>query len=444
MRTALKDSYVDENSFLLRKLESDTQKNRKTSLLNYKSSKNNKLFHENRLRHESDSVIELKPVLISSIDDFRLLREQWNELYESCQRSTLFSSWEWMFSWWEIFRTQGQRQLFIICFYYFDKLVGIAPFQIEKTFPQYIIQGKTLSFIGLGELRDDRIVSQYLDLVVAPGFETDVVKAVSEYLTAHKKDWSFADFEYLLKDALILQCFDTEQAAITRQKTEYGVRFSISNISDFEAYTQKMSRRWRKTYAKKNRLLERDGEVSIESMSSLDDIDPVLEQLAEMHCSRWRKKVDHCVFDSKKFMAFHRKVIERLLPLNKTSIKTLTLNGEPLASYYIFSDKGQVHYYQSGFYAKFANRYSPLFLLVCKEIGAAVEKNRTFDFMYTDSPDSYKRTQYAADYESMYRLRWSTQAFRIFVFRCAKALQLKILNYYCGVKTVVKNIWNNN
>lgn len=385
-----------------------------------------------------DSSVGLTTKLICKLEDFRLLESQWNELYEKCERTSIFSSWDWMFTWWEVYKDQFQRQLYILCIYQCDKLIGIAPFQIEKVYPQSLVQGKTLQFIGSGDAINDRILTQYQDFIALPSFESEIVKYVSNYLIEHKKDWDFADFEYLLEDSLILQCFTNHESKVARQKIDCGVRFTISGMGNFDSYINKMGGRWRKMFAKKNRLLSRDGEVTIEETNTLESIKPAFGQLTEMHCSRWKDRVDHCVFDSSKFCEFHKKVIRRLLPQKKSAIKTLKLNGKALATYYIFMDKGQVHYYQSGFYSKYANKYSPLFILVCKEIGRAIKNKQVFDFMYTDSTNSYKRNQYAADAEKMYRLRWASRPSRLFVFRCAKAVQIKLLDLYCHFKKIIK------
>ena len=398
---------------------------------------------------DSSEEVEKGQVLASSVgfttklickpEDFRSLESQWNELYTKCVRSSIFSSWDWMFTWWEVYKDQFQRQLYILCIYQYNELIGIAPFQIEKVYPQSLIQGKTLRFIGSGDAIDDRILTQYQDFIALPSFESEIVEYVSNYLIQHKKDWDFADFEYLLENSLVLQCFTNHKSnKVARQKIDYGVRFTISGMDDFDSYINKMGGRWKKMFAKKNRLLSRDGEVTIEETDTLESIKPAFDQLTEMHCSRWKDRVDHCVFDSSRFCEFHKKVIRRLLPQKKSAIKTLKLNGKALATYYIFMDKGQVHYYQSGFYSKYANKYSPLFILVCKEIGRAIKNKQVFDFMYTDSTNSYKRNQYAADAEKMYRLRWASRPLRLFVFRCAKAVQIKLLDLYCHFKKIIK------
>ena len=184
-----------------------------------------------------------------------------------------------------------------------------------------------------------------------------------------------------------------------------------------------MGNRWRKMYDKKRRILERDGSVKVLSTMVEQSPEKGLSLLAEMHCERIRNKIGYCAFDSEKFSAFHTKIIKTLSPKNKAVIKTLYLNDEALATYYVFTDKGQWHYYQSGFHSSYGNRYSPLFLLICQEIGSVVTQGMYFDFMYEPAVESYKKEQYAAEHEAMYRLYWASSPIRFYMFNIAKLCQ---------------------
>lgn len=101
----------------------------------------------------------------------------------------------------------------------------------------------------------------------------------------------------------------------------------------------------------------------------------------------------------------------------------MTLNDKPLSSYYAFTDKHQVHYYQSAFYRENANRYMPLFYQVCNEIGLAMEQGDSFDFMFDDNENSYKKQQYAAEATPMYRLVWTPSQYRLSAFNFYKAFK---------------------
>ncbi len=366
--------------------------------------------------------------IIDSTSGFRELEDEWNILFEESSQANVFLSWDWMMTWWEVYQDQFKRELSILCIYQDEKLIGIAPFQILKSFPKYFIQGKTLCFIGSGESKQDRIISQYPDLIVARGSENQVINEVSKFLLQNRKLWDFADFEFLLQDSLISKCVDESTQSITVKLSQYGSRYFIDTFPDFEAYKANLGKRWRKMFEKKNRLLNRDGKLTIKTTENIDAIESYFNRLTEMHNERWQDKTKTSIFDSERFRTFHIKVMKRLLPKDKVFIKTLFLDDQALASYYCFTDKGQIHYYQSGFYSRYANKYSPLFILVCKEIGNAIKNNQKFDFMYTDESCSYKKDQYAASRIEMYRLKWTNQKFRFIIFDFAKYIQTKLLH----------------
>ena len=66
--------------------------------------------------------------VINSIESFENLRDEWNELYAECQSTTIFLSWDWMFTWWDVFNTSINSKLFILCVYEKEQLIGLAPF----------------------------------------------------------------------------------------------------------------------------------------------------------------------------------------------------------------------------------------------------------------------------------------------------------------------------
>lgn len=346
---------------------------------------------------------------------FQELESEWHELYATCTQATLFSSWEWMTTWWENFSNQFQRDLYILAIRDADALIGLAPWQIVTGHPLHLVTGRVLGFIGTIESDADSIVSQYNDLLVRPGREEAVCSAIRTYLNKNEDDWNVLDFQYLLQDALILHCFqDTTKYA--RQTICNGFRYSIPRFRDLNDYLNSLSRRWRKMYRKKSRLIQRDGTVVTQQSGEQLTTHQALDLLKEMHGARWIKRIGVNKFNEPRFYQFHRQILDKLSMQGKAFIKVLTLNDRPLAAYYVFQDKGQMHYYQSGFYADWANRYSPLFLLVCNEIGGASSAGQLFDFMYAEDADCYKNRQYGAVAEPMCRFLCTHQAWRLKVY----------------------------
>ena len=356
--------------------------------------------------------------LVSSTLEFEALNDSWDQLYDSIENITLFSSWDWLYTWWETYSACDLRDLFILCFYDDETLVGIAPFQIERKYPHTYIQGRTLRFLASGECLTDNVATPFVDLLIRGGYEDSVVKSIQVSLKEHRNRWDFAEFDFLLSDALIFRCFKNDQT-IYQQQYSNGFRYEVPTVANQEAYLETLPRRWRKDFNKKDRVLNKDGVLSIRQ-STLETLDESMDLLQEMHRDRWQARASFLVFDSEHFDDFHRKILQRLIPQNKAYIRTLYLDDEPLSCYYAFEDKNQIHYYQSAFYGKNANRYMPLFYLVCKEIGQAMAQGKRYDFMFDDNPESYKKRQYAAESKPMFRLVWTTSRYRLNVFNLYK------------------------
>ena len=54
--------------------------------------------------------------LVSSPLEFAALEDSWNRLYDLVDTVTLFSSWDWLYTWWEVYAECDLRDLFILCF----------------------------------------------------------------------------------------------------------------------------------------------------------------------------------------------------------------------------------------------------------------------------------------------------------------------------------------
>lgn len=363
---------------------------------------------------------ELTIRLVSCPNQFERLEASWNELYEATTQATVFLSWDWLYTWWRTYSVCDARDLFIFCFYDESTLVGIAPFQIERKYPHTYIQGRTLRFLASGERLEDSIATPFLDLLAHDDYQEQVVSATETAISTHQGRWDFAEFDFLLEDSLIFRCFTHASSQVKQQIYPYGYRYTVPKAENQQAYLDTLARRWQKDYRKKNRLFHKDGVLDIKTVE-LDSIDAAVDLLKDMHHDRWFGRADFLIFESEKFNQFHREILRRLLPLGKAYIRTLYLNDCPMSSYYAFEDKGQVHYYQSAFYQENANRYMPLFYLVCNEIGTALEQGKQFDFMFDDSHESYKSHQYAAKASPMYRLVWTRSRYRLSVFNLYKA-----------------------
>lgn len=102
-------------------------------------------------------------LLINSTFGFNKLQNDLDEFYGKCQMCSVFSSWDWMFSWREEFKKQLNTELCILGLYKKDNLVGLVPLQIVISFPQSLVQVKILGFLSSGEPKDHQIESYKKD-----------------------------------------------------------------------------------------------------------------------------------------------------------------------------------------------------------------------------------------------------------------------------------------
>src|SRR5215203_312941 len=65
--------------------------------------------------------------------EFASVQEEWDELYESCPRATPFQSWEWLYSWWEVYG-EGSYGLRLITLRDAGsgRLVGLLPLMVRR------------------------------------------------------------------------------------------------------------------------------------------------------------------------------------------------------------------------------------------------------------------------------------------------------------------------
>src|SRR5215467_7022622 len=92
------------------------------------------------------------------------LRDQWQLLVSESAANTIFLTWEWITAWWSAYGAPGELRI-LTAFDEAGHLRGIAPLRTQVVH-KYGQSFRALSFIGDGSNDSD-----YLDFIVAPGYE---------------------------------------------------------------------------------------------------------------------------------------------------------------------------------------------------------------------------------------------------------------------------------
>ena len=382
-----------------------------------------------------------KVEVISSNDDFFSLREEWNEINDSSVKGNIFVSWEWMYTWWETYQKQGKRNLYIlICTNINNELLGIAPFQIVNNPKKYFPCSRQLIMLATGETDGCEVFGEYMDLIIKPGQESAVISAVSNFLTQQHSQWDGIKFQQQLSGSHLSELFgnsisDKQPTHLTKSSngkqvfekiiTEDGFRTYIELPDTYEDYLMGLRKKKRNNITRIFSRLKSEQNFSISTVTTDSEVNAqitgkegAIDLLAKLNLTRRGDIEKNSVFEAKNFVVFHRRLLKRLLPLNKVSLRVLSFEDQPVAALYSYIDNGTVHAYQRGFETVTGHRYSLLTTMLTQEISHSIENKdiSRFNFMYSNHEDTYKR-RYSGTTEKMYNIAYEKQGLKSSAYR---------------------------
>ncbi|MEO5824008.1 MAG: GNAT family N-acetyltransferase [Vicinamibacteraceae bacterium] len=319
-------------------------------------------------------------------DQFRLLGQEWNALLAASPADTLFLTWEWISTWWDVYGTDSR--LYVLAVRDDDgTLVGIAPLRIRtRSRLGGLLRLRVVEFIGTG----GDVTPEYLDLIALPGREAAVADAVADVL---RQDRSI--------DVIDFRSCPSASPSIARMRERleqegHGLLQlrhdstcpSMRLPATWELYWASRSRNHRKKLKEYDKRCERELAIQLRLTSSVDEIDADMQTLMTLHHRRW----DHGsrAFQSDRYRRFHLRLARLLLDRGALRLFSLETGSKVVASLYCFSYHGRYYYYQAGRDPDYS-RYRVGLVLLHRAVGQAIaEGAHTFDFLSGD--EDYKYT----------------------------------------------------
>lgn len=135
------------------------------------------------------------------------------------------------------------------------------------------------------------------------------------------------------------------------------------------------------------RLYEADGTLRVERARTVRDAQLYLTELARLHQTSWTRRGHAGAFANPDFMAFHRALIARAMPLGEVDLLRVSAGGRVIGYLYNFHYRSRVLSYQSGFDYESAERHQKPGL-TCHQL--AIERYRAegavaYDFLAGES-----------------------------------------------------------
>jgi CelD/BcsL family acetyltransferase involved in cellulose biosynthesis len=312
----------------------------------------------------------LQATFVEDANALELLVNDWWELWREAGASP-FQSPAWLLPWWRNFHP---GRLETIAVHHGKRLVGLAPFYLEER-----KEMRRLLPLGIS-------VSDYFDVLVAPGFEELASASITTALLRAPLPWDRWELEELPPHvwARRLPC--------PMHCREEAMNQSVCPVlvlpSSRDALPSRSDRRKRQHLnLARNRASRRGGiEFRIVDGAGAEEF---LADLLRLHTARWEARGEDGLFGDGRVRRFHRDSAKLLCRANLAHFYVATIGGNVIAAVYALVWGNRLLYYLSGFDPNYSFE-SPGELLLAYIIEAAQQQGmREFHFLRGREPYKY-------------------------------------------------------
>ncbi len=313
---------------------------------------------------------------LTTANAFAELEKEWSSLLRRAVVDTLFLTPQWQEIWWRHFGTSLELCL-LLARNEAGTLQGIASLYAQEEDGRRVFR-----FIGGLE------VSDYLDLIVARGWEVQVYRAFLEHLLA-EVSWDLLDLHCLpaaspTSEALYqvcAECFPGDLTIEPEEATPY-----IPLPEGWEAYLATLDKKQRHEIRRKVRRAEAEAEVRWSRLEESAGLEEAVETFIRLHRASHPEKE---AFMTPQMAAFFHDMAHVTWKAGWLNLYTLWLDGRPAASLWCFDYGGDLLLYNSGFDPTWRPELSAGIILLAYGIRDAIaRRKKRFDFLR--GGESYK------------------------------------------------------
>jgi CelD/BcsL family acetyltransferase involved in cellulose biosynthesis len=336
--------------------------------------------------------------LCAETEKFRAMRNEWNCLLKESRADNVFLTWEWLFTWWEIYA--GKTELYIIAIRdQKSELVGLAPLKVRARKVFGLRRGNVLEFIGTG--RD--VTSEYLDIIVKRGLETTVTKHIIRYVVEQNPRINW-DLKHLREESPLLQVlseFINAKMPLHFLK-QWSICPTVTLPKSWEEFCAHKSSNFNKMMKQYLRVSHRDLNLQLVCCNSASELDNDLNQLIALHHNRWKGRSR--AFKTNEYIQFHRRIASIFFENGWLRLFFLKSGCSLLAGIYCFKYGETLYYYQSGRNVEFSRHHLGTVLLNRVIMQGIKEGLTQFDLLTGNEPYKFR---WADSINTTLRCRWS-------------------------------------
>lgn len=304
-------------------------------------------------------------VALTGFDDPRCRPLVWNALVSKGGTDAIFLTWEWQKAWWDSF---GRHGLLLLGAERDGELLAIAPFFAEEGMSYYVGSGGSDYLDFVGDIRAPEVLDGLLR------FARNSVPDFNGFRFYHVPDRSPTG-ELLRASASRLNLVLQEEGSQTAPATQLGV----DNEAD-RALTQKKSLLRHEAY------FRRSGSLEVTHHSTVEAIEPHLEEFFQQHIARWSATPYPSLFHDARQQRFYRTVTQGASSAGSLRFTRIAADGHSIAFHFGFVYNGSFMWYKPTFAIELA-RHSPGEVLLRQLLLRAIDEGaHTFDFGLGDEP----------------------------------------------------------
>lgn len=309
--------------------------------------------------------------ILTELRELEAIRESWENLHSYGLNATVFTSYEWVTTWFKVYN-DTVANLFVIVICDSENIYGLLPLYVRKD------NLSVAWFIGSGEPEMSETCSEMQDLLLSPLMAVSDLPPLSSIMSLGKIKAIYLS-NIALNANLLSWCKLSKSSYIVRY---IGRRYRAMTNIDNNALVKKTAR-IRKAANKQNAIIKR--------VQNPKELIEVFELLATLHTQRWSEKGHFPIFEDPLFKQFHQEILVKLLKSKRLSLVYLSVGKNVLAVNYGIISGNDLIFYQNGVDTSFKPNISPGMLLHHEQLKLARTLGlASYDFMMSSGSVSYK------------------------------------------------------
>lgn len=301
--------------------------------------------------------------------DIPLSRRQWNDLVSKNDTNTIFQTYEWFESWWNVLGKK--HQLVFLAAYDLDTIVGFVPLMlVDNSYGK-----KSLHFAG-----DTN--ADYCDFVI-DGNHMNIISEFMKYINTVITDWNTITLLNIPSQSITLACLQTicleqDYNIAVKQRVKAPALVIDGRQKQVLALVNKYS------VTRHLRKINENGGIEFINLNKKNQIMAYMDKFFEQHIERYRLKNMVSQFVNNDNRQLYIDLVEKLDHTGWLLFSVLLHKGEPIAFHFGFNYNNKLIWYKPTFSPLHRN-YSPGTLMLKCLIEYAIEiKSQELDFTIGD------------------------------------------------------------